>query len=178
MLVVQSDKAAKELQEYKLELERRLTNMVAGFAYEVTVAASGNTPVGNAEDLAIGLDNIQRSVKSPETNYALMYLSRFKRFGIQPDVEFHKGAWYYSSSGSPVADRNHQDHNDAAIGVNERVLDEYKVGEKFYIVGKGPAFTHFEAGGNPQAPDGILGPTIENIRVAYAADLYKYFNQN
>jgi len=180
MLAIQTDAAAKELRDYAVELERKLTNMVAGFAYEVTSAASENTPIGNAEDLEAGLDFYRSSTPgrpTPQAQYAGFYLKRFKRHGLPLEVGYHRGAWVYSASGSPVAGRDVQDPGDAANAVEERARGEYKIGETFYIVGSGPGFSTFEAGKNMQAPDGILGPTLEDIQVTYSADLYRYFNQ-
>lgn len=125
MLQIRTEEAAKELRDYKIELERRLTNMVAGFASEVAEKASGNTPIGNAEDLAAGLDYFSlggTGGKPPqEAMYAMQYLKRFKRTGIQPEVGYHQGAWVYSPSGNPISDPTVRDPRDAVSDVFDAI---------------------------------------------------------
>ena len=50
MITANVDEVIKSLMAYKAEVERKLTYMVRGFAYEITRTAISNTPLGDAEE--------------------------------------------------------------------------------------------------------------------------------
>lgn len=165
---------ARDLQKFKLEVERKLKNMVENFAGDVALAASTNTPEGNEEDLMAGLDG---SGTKANRNYANLYRQRETNYSIDTQTGFHKGAWYYSATPfaqfSPVIN----DGRDAALQVQEDVNANYQIGEDVYIVGSGPGFSSLENGSSLKAPDGIMQPTEKMILTSYQINLKQYYDR-
>lgn len=65
----------KSLQEYKIDLERRLTAAVSSYVREIVVIATAFTPLGDS--------NLN----------ADMYLERYLLTGLQPEEGFARGSW-------------------------------------------------------------------------------------
>jgi hypothetical protein len=162
-----ADAIAKQLEEYSKEVERRLKNMVAGFAREVALAASENTPVGNAEDIV------------REGAYRNYYLDRQKPsptgYGISAEPGYHSGAWQYSEGAmkfSPMIFTS----NEMADDVENEASASYKLGDTFAIGAIGPGYADLEGGSSLQAPNGIGAPTIAQIQASHEADLKRYYD--
>lgn len=159
-----ADVIAKQLEEFSKEVEKRLTNMVAGFAREVALAASANTPVGNAEDMLV-----ERS------RYRNYYLNRKDNFGIPVEPGYHSGAWQYTETEAkfiPVIFTSNEMANDVQ---NEAEIS-YKLGDSFAIAAIGPGYSDLENGRSDQAPEGIIAPTLAQIQVAHESQLKKYYD--
>ena len=164
----------KDLKAFQVDMERRLKNMVAGFAYEVTLTASNKTPIGNEGDLIAGLSGYG----SPQQrNYAFAYLRRGKKFGIESEVGYHKGAWFYSEQPTVSHDPTIRSGLDAANNNFGDASAQYKIGDNFYIVGSGPGFEDLNNGSSTQAPDGIMAPAMKDIKAAYQVNLQKYYQE-
>lgn len=174
MISVNAENTVRDLLKYKEEVERKLKRMVEGFAYDVTLAAGENTPIGNAADLDAGL---QGDGTAQNRNYAYAYLRRAIKTGIPAEVGFHQGAWYYSATPSSQFIPQIQAASDAADVVERALQSGYKVGDVFYIVGSGPGFSTFESGANLQSPEGIMKPTEELIQSTYKINLQNYYNK-
>ena len=165
MLTIAYQDALNDLLKFREEVERKLTSMVAGFAYEITLAASENTPIGDEERLGV------------DPAYTALYFRRFNEYGIVPEVGFHKGAWYYSPDANKPLDPSISDPFDAANEVESDMFSQYKVGNDFYILGVGPGFAALENGSSLQAPTGIMQPTIEQLEGTYQINLQHYYNR-
>jgi hypothetical protein len=172
MISTNVEAVAKQLQEYRKTMERKLTNMVAGFAENVALAATDATPVGNAGDLAQGLANNSGSAGS----YAQLYLMRSEQTGIAPEVGFHAGAWRYSASMNLVFDPNIYAPEQAISEVLTDARASYKVGQTFYIGASGPGYGELNQGSSWQAPNGIVAPAMQQIQAVYSADLKRYYD--
>jgi hypothetical protein len=162
----------KQLEELIKTTERKLKNMVCGFAYEITLAASNATPIGDAESLAAGLGG----AKFGPGNYARLYRGRFTALKIPTKVGYHKGAWQYSETNvlafKPEIIAKPED------AAKAKAESDYKLGDRFFIAATGPGFEMLEIEHkSTQAPNGIIEPTKEAIQVAYKVQLPRYYRQ-
>jgi len=164
----------KDLQKHLVDVERRLKNKIAGFAYEVTLVARDKTPEGNAYDLAAGLSGYGSKA---QRNYAGFYRRRAKNLAISAETGFHKGAWFYSEQPSAAFNPQIRPGEYAARDVYGDVDMQYRIGEDFYIVAVGPGFASLNDGDSAQAPDGIIAPSQEKIKATYLINLQKYYNE-
>lgn len=158
MIKSNAAEVAKSLEEYKKELERKLTNMVAGFAGELTQAASDSTRLGNAT----GNGNT--------TKYMALYKQRKDNYGIAPIEGFHKGAWVYSEG---IVDFDETIHP-AAKAVSTAISSaksKYKIGDSFSIAARGPAYEML------QEEDDIEGEALRVVMNAHKVNLPRYFNK-
>jgi len=159
-----TDELAKQLEEYSKEVERRLKNMVAGFAREVALTASRNTPVGNFEDMM-----------RENSKYRGYYLDRQDEFGIPVEPGYHSGAWQYSEGTldfKPVIFTA----NEMADDVFNETESSYQLGDSFAIGAIGPGYADLEAGRSGKAPNGIGQPTVAEVMSAHQAQLKRYYD--
>ncbi len=159
-ITVNTDELLKQMEQHILDTVNRMENMVRGFAYEVSLVAIDNTPLGDAEQ------------------YQKLYQRRFIRYGLAPQEGFAQGSWQ-------VAFDNNLDFqelygpnsgNTAAGSIKTHMLN-YKLGDSFVIGNTGPYIVKLEAGYSDQAPEGIMQPTVDSIMLTYKSDLVRYFNQ-
>jgi hypothetical protein len=127
MLNTNVDAVSKQLQDYAKTMERKLVNMVAGFAENVATSASDNTPVGNATDLDEGLSSDAGSAGS----YARLYLQRYRDNRIAPEVGYHAGAWKYSENLNLIFDPSILSKEQSTSEVLADTRVNYKVGQTF-----------------------------------------------
>ena len=78
MITVDTSALEKQLKEYVIEATKRLENTVAGFAYEFTIKASSNTPIG--DEVSLGDET---------SKYYSLYEQRMREYGIPIQVGFH-----------------------------------------------------------------------------------------
>ncbi len=81
-----ADVLAKQLEEYKLVMKRKLENMVVRFATDIAASSSDNTPIGDEASIASG------------GAYRDYYLQRQITYNLAVEAGFHKGNWQYSES--------------------------------------------------------------------------------
>jgi hypothetical protein len=162
---VSSFKTAKSLDVFLNEMERKLESMVAKAASKLAEIASENTPVGDAEAL------------EERESYRSLYVQRQKDYGIDIAVGFHAGAWVYTESDYSF-DRNIYPIESVASNAMSDAVSSYRLGETFFIAGKGPGYRFLENGGSPKAPQGISAPTIDQIKAIYAIDLQRYYKNS
>lgn len=156
------DKIVQELEEYSKEVERKLKNTVAGFAREVALAASTNTPVGS-EDMLI-----------ENSKYRSYYLDRQSDHGIPIEPGYHSGAWQYTE-GSPVFTPVIFTSQEMQDDVFNEAESSYQLGDTFSIAAIGPGYASLESGSSRQAPEGIVAPTLSQIQAAHEAKLKQYY---
>jgi len=159
-----TDVLSKQLEEYSLDVQRRLKNMVAGFAREVSLAASNDTPVGS-NDMFI-----------EHSRYHNYYLDRKNKHGIPIEPGFHSGAWQYTETGNPTFTPVIFSKENAADDNFNEAESSYKLGDDFYIAATGPGYSALENGSSLQAPSGITAPTLAAIESAHQADFKKYYD--
>lgn len=155
----------KDLQEFLVVTERKLENMVRGFAYEIAIIASDKTPLGNYEAYA---DLYQMRTTSPTS----------QSYGLNPEVGFAKGSWQVSFDGQLDLQELYgpSSGTTASKAVRTHMMN-YRLGDYFYIGNAGPYIRNLEGGQSIQAPMGIMEPTIAEIGAVYKAKLSHYYAQ-
>lgn len=184
MISVDTSKTSDDLQKYLTDVKRRLENMVAGFAYELTVKLVEVTPIGNADILAADPDELNKA----ERAYYGLYQDRAIAYprASPMEVGYHKSAWTYSESGRFEMQIGSGDYNPSGE-VYEKASTNYKLGDTFYIGAKGfpsgdtgDTFLEFDQGrGSEQAAKngGIKEPAWTALASTYAVDLQRYYNE-
>lgn len=169
-IVCDTDTVLKELEAYHKDTIRRSKNMLSQFAYKVTWAASENTPVGDAERIALG----------PDTSYYEFYKDRNEQWQIPIEPGFHSGAWKFSRTNTFQLDPSIYTQEQAAGQVMQDVKAEYAPNRRiFYIGAIGPGYKELDNGSSPQSyPDGIMKPTLKLIETVYSLELSKYYKAN
>lgn len=173
-----ADKVHESLSAYKEEVERKLKEMVAKFAYKIAEVASSNTPIGDQASIDIGAGG-----KEPFKTYYDFYAGRYKEYQIPMKVGYHKGAWQHSESGDfrSFFNRRITEPSSAFNSVYNETVDSYNIGDTFYIGAIGPGFAALNGtdGSIPkssQAPNGIMAPSISDIMVIYNSDIKHMFD--
>ena len=160
-----ADVLAKQLEEYKLIMKRKLENMVVRFATDIAASSSDNTPIG--DNASIASDGAYRDY----------YLQRQQDYNLALEAGFHKGNWQYSESNNfsfrPII-YSYEEMKNNVYGEADLA---YSIGDTFYIGASGPAYIQLEQGLSAQAPNGIKAPTIAQIETAYRADLQRYYRE-
>ena len=156
-----ADVLAKQLEEYKLVMKRKLENMVVRFATDIAAAASENTPIG--DDASIAVDGAYRDY----------YLQRQQDYNLALEAGFHKGNWQYSESNNFSFKPIIYSYEEMKNNVYGEADLAYSIGDTFYIGASGPAYIQLEQG----LSNGIKAPTIAQIETAYRADLQRYYRE-
>jgi len=178
MIASNAKEVAKEIEQYKDEVERKLKGMVAMFAHSATVAIQENTPIGDIQSIMDG----ESGVNKQATSYYNLYVIRNKKYSIDGgdpgdiQVGFHRGAYGYSESGSFEFLPMVIDQNEAADQLMYDVEAYYQIGDTFFIGGKGPGFDAIENGISNQAPDGITGPSMKDIEQIYRLNMKTFYD--
>ena len=160
MITANVDEVIKSLMAYKAEVDRKLTYMVRGFAYEITRTAISNTPLGDAEE------------------HMALYLRRERLLGLQPEEGFAQGSWQVSTDGAfSVQAIYGTTAGGEALSLSKTSLNAYTLGQTLYIGNKGYYIRNLENGSSDQAPMGIMKPTTDHIMSVLQADLVRLYNQ-
>ena len=154
MITADVSKALESLKKAHAEIVRRMESMVRGFAYEFAMTAVSNTPLGDDE------------------KYFRLYQ---RRTYLRPIAGFAQGSWQVSNSGS----LQQQDlySGSAAISKVQSDMQDYKLGASFTIGNIGPYITALGGGYSDQSPDGISGPTLNQVMATYKINLLRYYQQ-
>lgn len=152
MIQADTTELEKSLQEYKLEVERKLKHMVAGFAAEIAVSASNETRKGDAN------------------RFYGLYKLREEKTGIAAVAGFHKGAWTYTEGGLTFNDVIY-DVGTMADMTEYKAQVNYKIGDRFTIGAFGPAYKML------QTRDDILGEADSTIRRTYQINLKRLYDE-
>lgn len=159
----------KEITDYKNEVEGRLMKMATTFSYNIIVKAIDTTPFGTMNPMY----NIEAR----------------SNFGLLPMPGHAKGGWkmtlnmedpYFTG----VANSAQADNTKRTA---KKVTPKFKLGDSVYITNSVPyiansgvpysTFGSLEDGYSPQAPDGIYGPTFDEIFSVYNMNLKSYFDE-
>lgn len=149
------------------EIALRLKQMVTGFAYEFTVAAIDNTPLGDA------------SPSNPDGTggYLNLYLRRYQEIGLLPEEGFARGSWQIDFDGNLQMQELYGRGSGTVAGSAAKIsMMNYNLGQTVYIGNIGPYIMNLEQGSSGQAPEGITKPTIDQVLSAYKVDLKRYYS--
>lgn len=148
--------------DIKLELKRRLEAMVVGFSSEVAEAVMQETPKST-------IASIER--------YKNLYTLRQNKYGILPTPGgFHAGAWQVNLTGNFQMDT--AVHSISSVKSSAKTsASSYVLGQTVYIGAVGPGYFYLNKGSSPQAPLGIVAPTISSVQKTYAINITNYFNR-
>ena len=158
-------KLQKSLEQFAVDNQRKLEHMVAMFAVELASAASSKTPVGSDEAI--------RTVD----RYAGSYAARMEQYGIPMEAGFHAGSWQYAENQQldfvPVIYEQADVLNDVLYSAESA----YKLGDNFNIGSIAPAIVQLENNYSKQTQGrGIVAPTLEQVKAAFAVDSQINYN--
>ena len=158
MLSIDVSKLILELKEYKVDVQRRLENMVRGFTYEFAMTAIDNTPLGD------------------DQKYAALYK---RRTYLKPIAGFAQGSWQVPADMNGTLEQQDLYSGSAALSSIRTHMMNYTLGETFVLGNTGPYILTLESGKGSkiQAPNGIMAPTIDQMLAAYKSNLTRYYNQ-
>jgi hypothetical protein len=152
VITADESECSKSLQEYRIEVERKLKAMVSGFAREIAETASSKTTIGD------------------ETKLYDLYAARELARGIDAKAGFHKGAWVYTEGGLTF-DPKIYSTGMMANEVEYQAQANYKIGDSFSIGAEGTAYEML------QERDDIEGETLSAIQTAHKADLKRFYDE-
>lgn len=161
MVTVDAKDLIKDLQQFYLDVVRRMESMVSGFAYEISLTAIGNTPLGDAE------------------TYIKLYQRRERTYGLQPVEGLARGGWQVSLDGSLDFQELYGagSGNTAASAVKIGMMN-YKLGDTVIVGNKGPYIRLLEDDYSLQTNNaGIMQPTLDSIMAVHRTDLLRYYKQ-
>ena len=159
MITFDTSALLKSLQDAHADAKRRLEQMVRGFAYEFSLRAIENTPLGDSE------------------LYARYYRARVDL----PQVEgIARGNWQFSTDSSfDLQIVAGQFSGEQALGIIENSSSSYRLGQTFYIGNAAPYINDLEYNRSLQTNgNGIMQPTLDDIAGAYAVDFQYQYNKN
>lgn len=153
MLTANIDALAKQLEELRLEIDRKLHNMVQGWTLEITKHLIGKTPYG---DFA---------------KYQALYEARTD---LEPIPGLAQGSWQVNY-GSKKLDNIQIYNGEEAVSRASMKMQGYKLGFDVYIGNVAPYFMALDNGYSKQAPLGITQPTLQNIQALYSSDFKRFY---
>ncbi len=150
----------KQLEQIRKEVTRKLKAMVVEFAYNVSLSAVANTPLGDS------------------ITYRRYYEARQ---GL-PQIEgLARGNWQYSESTSGVSLKliaGLASGEAASDGVAASAGAYYKLGDTFYIGNAAPYISALENNYSRQTQgQGISQPTLNTVMQVYSFRLDDYYKQ-
>lgn len=176
MRATNADVVAKEIQGYAEDVERRLRNMVAEFAYEAALAVAPIIPIGDAASIAVGLES--KDPSDPTVAYANYYKKRKEDYGLEMEPGFHRNSLRYSKSGNFSFIRDIRTTEDMSQDIFNDASSYYEIGDNFSIGSSGPAYAALEGGSSEQAPNGILGLGLEAMQDIYKMDMKRFYDSS
>ena len=156
MITVDVSKVLEELKAYHQDTERRLKQMVVGFAYTIAKTAIEKTPLGDAE------------------KYFEWYQSREY---LQPEEGFARGSWQANTSGQfSIQTIYGATSGTEALSFVKSDLSNYKLGDTVFVGNKGFYIKLLENNYSDQTMNmGIMQPTLDSIMQTYQVDLVRLF---
>ncbi|MEN6621313.1 MAG: hypothetical protein ABFD50_07180 [Smithella sp.] len=158
MISVNVSKVLEELKQYHQDTERRLKNMVVGFAYTIAKTAIEKTPIGDAE------------------KYFEWYQSRKY---LEPEEGFARGSWQANASGQfSIQTIYGATSGSEALSLVKSDLGSYKLGDTVFVGNKGFYIKALENNYSDQTNNlGIMQPTLDSIMQTYQVDLVRLFRE-
>lgn len=159
----------KEITDYKNEVEGRLMKMATTFSYNIIVKAIDTTPFGTMNPMY----NIEA-----RSNFGLLPMPGHAKGGWKMTLNM-EDPYFTGVANSPQADNIKRRA--------KKVTPKFKLGDSVYITNSVPyiansgvpysTFGSLEDGYSSQAPDGIYGPTFDEIFSVYNMNLKSYFDE-
>lgn len=153
-----TSKLLAQLQAFEKEATRRMEKMVEGFAYQLTMRAIENTPMGDS----------------------LRFMSYYQsRTDLPQEEGIAQGNWQFSKNGSFQLQlfSGQQSGIDALNKVKSESV-AYKLGDTFYIGNAAPYIDALEGNYSVQTNGrGIVKPTLEQITGAYSVNFQYYYKR-
>ncbi len=156
MISNNASEIAKELQDYVDEVESKLKAMVIGFAGEVALAASVNTPVASEQLI---------------TRWQKIYENRQDDLDIDIAPGFHAGSWKYKEGAGLAFDPKIYQRSEVRANAMTDAKANYRVGDTFSIEAEGPNFDYIVKN-NP-----VKSGTENMVLAAYATNVKRYYDQ-
>lgn len=156
MLTFNTDALLKSLREAHTDAVFKMERMVRGFAYQLTLRAIENTPLGDSDV------------------YARYYNARTNL----PKVEgLARGNWQFDKNGSLTLQIiAGQSSGEVALDLVEMASSSYKLGDRFFIGNATPYISALEADHSPLTNgEGIMQPTLTDITGAYSVDFQRLY---
>lgn len=150
-----ADQIVKELEQYSVQLTRKLEQMVAGFAGDVVLSAALATP---------------RATEEYVQSHQSLYERRKALHGIEIEPGFHQGSWQYSENIVKI-DPDINSPAQAEYLAREKASTNYKLGDSFVIGSESPNMEYLNQ------RDNIAGAVTENsMLAAYSSNLQQHFD--
>ena len=152
----------ESLKKYEEEVKRKLEGMVTKFAYESTVIAVNNTPLGSS------------------AAFADWYEKREMVTGLSPEEGLARGGWQISLDGTlSFRETYGQESGTNASEDAREQMSDYKIGDTVYIGNLGPYIQRLENNYSPQTSNqGIMQPTENNMIAIYNTDIKQMFDNS
>lgn len=167
-LTANTEALEKSLDDAIATIERKLKHTAKGFAYEFSVVAVANTPLGEAQ--------VDSDSKYFNLYQKRVFNSTWQSYGLEPKEGFARGAWQVSFDGSLNVQENYgSSSGTVALQTLDNTLKGYKLGQTITIGNYGPYIQDLEDGYSEKAPDGISKPTISQVLQAYLINVKKYY---
>ncbi len=159
MITADTKPVVDSIRAAQADIKKRLEMLVANFAANAAELASSNTPVVNQENIG------------PEGRMRKLYEARLKRWDIPIEIGFHAGSWKYREDIGLILDPNIYAEEEVEGQVRADAKSRYQLGDTFYIQAVGPAMQKLDQGYSPQAPMGIMQPTLEGIMSTFGINI-------
>ena len=161
IVTANTDKVVASLKQFHLMVQRKMNNMIRGFAYDITAEAIANTPLGNAQAF------IDR------------YRERQEALGLNPEEGWARGSWQVAAGGNfTITDRYGVSSGDQALIAVKSSLSGLTFKDNIYIGNRGYYIGMLEANYSPQTNNlGIMKPTMSHIMQVYKISLKQHYDQ-
>ncbi len=151
----------KDLLKHRENMVKRLENVAKDFSIAVAYIAVDESPYGDSE------------------KYANWYQSRQKTSGYLPVEGLAKGSWTISigSQENSGAGFYQEPTGESAKEAASLRIEGYKLGQDVYIQNSINYIGILNDGYSPQAPDGIIKPTLNQLENVYAINIQASFKK-
>ena len=159
MITTNSDDIAKQLLDLQARIEQKLTKMVLGFSYQFSMRAIANTPIGDSRVFASWYKN--------------------RQYGLPEEEGIAKGNWQFSTNDNfQLQIVSGHDAGAQALDLMSNHYLSYALGQTVYIGNAAPYISMLEKNHSPQTNKmGIMTPTMNDIKGAYAIDLKALYDK-
>lgn len=156
-----SSKLQKSFAEFSRAFERKLNNMVRGFAYEISSQAIQNTPLGNAAEF------INR------------YMERQVRFGLNPVEGYARGSWQVKKDSQFTTQEIYGvQSGKTALTAISASLSSITFKDNIFIGNRGYYIALLENNYSSQTNNlGIMKPTMQSVVATYAIDMKSLYDK-
>ncbi len=162
-----------EMPAFKTYAVAKLKRVVFTIAMNIASNFYMNTHQGDDERIAEGKKDTATAI---DKKYFEMYQRRNRRYGIPMQAGYHAGAYSYSETKIPKLTKVVKTQAEMLEQVKRDFLNNYTLGDKFYITAKGPAYQFMQKGDIGDG-DGIVRPTIEAVMRTYSTQIQAAYNK-